>query len=107
MLEAFKRREAEFENKFAHDEEVRFRIQSRRDWLFGLWAAEKLGFKGPVAEAYARGLVHLDIETKGDGEVIEKVRHDFLARGIEYSPNELVCEAKKFWEDARRQIFSH
>jgi hypothetical protein len=107
MLEAFRRRESEFEAKFAHDEELRFNIQSRRDWLLGLWAADKLGFRGPVAEAYARGLVHLDIERRGDGEVIDKVRHDFMARSIPISAQELRMEAKRFWEEARRQLFSH
>lgn len=107
MLEAFKRPEADFECKFAYDQEVRFRIQSRRDWLFGLWAAEKLAFKGPIAEAYARGLVNLHIETKGDGEIINKVRHDLLARGMDYPAPELINQCQKFNEEARKQIFAH
>ena len=46
-------REKAFENKFAHDEELKFRAMARRNKMLGLWAAEKLGKTGEAAEAYA------------------------------------------------------
>ena len=52
-MATFDQRKDAFENKFAHDEELRFKAMARRNKLLGLWAAEKLGKSGADAEAYA------------------------------------------------------
>ena len=48
-MSTFDKREEGFENKFAHDEELRFKARARRNKLVGLWAAEKLGIVGAAA----------------------------------------------------------
>jgi len=53
-MSSFDKRQEGFEKKFAHDEELRFKASARRNKLFGLWAAEKLGKTGTEAETYAR-----------------------------------------------------
>jgi hypothetical protein len=58
------RRDA-FENKFAHDEELKFKATARRNKLLGLWAAEKLGKSGDAADAYAREVIASDFEEAG------------------------------------------
>jgi len=65
-----------FENKFAHDEGLRFRITARRNKLLGLWAAEKLGKSGEAATAYAGEVVAADIEAPGGVGVLRKVVAD-------------------------------
>jgi len=70
-----------YENKFAHDEELRFKAEARRNKLLGLWAAEHLGKTGDEAEAYAREVVLADFEEAGDNDVFRKVRGDFDAAG--------------------------
>ena len=42
----FDKREQAFEQKFAHDEELKFKGLARCNKLVGNWAAEKLGLKG-------------------------------------------------------------
>jgi hypothetical protein len=74
------RRDA-FEKKFAHDADLRFKATARRNKLFGLWAAERLGMSGADAEAYAKSVVLADFEEAGDADVIRKVRKDFEAAG--------------------------
>ena len=54
MPTTFDKREEDFEKKFAHDEELRFKAIARRNKLLGQWAAEKLGLSGAEAEAYAK-----------------------------------------------------
>ena len=54
-MTTFDKREEGFEKKFAHDEELRFKANARRNKLLGLWAAEKLGLSGSAADAYAKG----------------------------------------------------
>src|SRR5256885_696925 len=56
-MTTFDKREEGFEKKFAHDEELRFKANARRNKLLGLWAAEKMGLSGPTADAYAKEVV--------------------------------------------------
>lgn len=78
-MTTFDEREAAFENKFAHDEELRFKAIARRDRLVGMWAAEKLGKTGAEAEAYARAVVSADLKKPGDEDVFRKLRGDLPA----------------------------
>jgi len=65
-----------FEKKFAHDAELKFKAEARRNKLLGLWAAEKLGKSGDEADAYAKEVVMSDFEEAGDEDVYRKVRGD-------------------------------
>src|SRR3954467_9384059 len=73
-MTTFDKREEGFEKKFAHDEELRFKANARRNKMLGLWAAEKLGISGDAAGAYARDVVMSDFEEGGDHDVLKKVR---------------------------------
>ncbi|WP_306118357.1 MULTISPECIES: DUF1476 domain-containing protein [unclassified Roseitalea] len=82
------RRDA-FENKFAHDAELRFKAEARRNRLLGLWAAEKLGKSGDEAAAYAKEVIAADFEEPGEEDVFRKVRGDFDAAGVEQSDHQI------------------
>lgn len=82
-------REKAFENMFAHDQEMKFRAEARRNKLLGQWAAERLGKSGDDAAAYAKTVVIADFEEAGDDDVFRKVRADFDAAGIAISDEEL------------------
>lgn len=75
-MTTFDDREQAFEAKFAHDEEVQFRVQARCNKLLGLWAAEMLGKSGSEAEAYAKTVVTADFEEAGHEDVVRKVAAD-------------------------------
>ena len=64
-------RERDFENRYAHDQELRFRIEARRNKLLGLWAAEKLGKAGEEANAYAQEVIKADFLLPGDDDVFQ------------------------------------
>ena len=53
-MTTFDKREEGFEKKFAHDEELRFKANARRNKLLGLWAAEKMGLSGQNGAPFAR-----------------------------------------------------
>ena len=80
-MTTFDKREEGFEKQFAHDEELRFRANARRNKLLGLWAAEKLGLSGADAEAYAKSVVLADFQEAGDDDVMRKVQADLEAAG--------------------------
>ncbi len=81
-MSSFDDREKAFETKFAHDEEVKFRILARRGKLIGLWAAEKLGKSGEVADDYAKSVLLSDLEVPGDADIIAKLLGDLKPLGV-------------------------
>ena len=103
-MTSFQDRERAEEAKFAHDEEMLFRIQARRNRLLGQWAAERMGLSSAETEAYAKGVVQADFEEAGDEDVIRKLLGDLTSAGIEADEAEirLAMEAKSV--DARRQL---
>lgn len=80
-------REKAFENKFAHDQELRFKAEARRNKLLGLWVAGLIGKED--AEAYAKEVVVADLAEAGDEDVFRKVRADLDAAGLSISDEEL------------------
>jgi hypothetical protein len=87
-MTTFDKREEGFEQKFVHDEDLRFKATARRNKLLGLWAAEKLGLLGESAETYAKEVVASDFEGPGDG-VFRKLRKDFDVKGVQASEAEI------------------
>jgi hypothetical protein len=88
-MSTFDKREEGFEKKFAHDEQLLFKAQARRNKMLGLWAAEKLGKSGADADAYAKTVVIADLEEAGDDDVFRKVRKDFDAAGVDQSDHQI------------------
>jgi hypothetical protein len=88
-MTTFDKREEGFEKQFAHDEELRFKANARRNKYLGLWAAEKLGRSAADADAYAKEVVMADFESAGDADVFRKIRKDFDDKGIAISDHQL------------------
>jgi hypothetical protein len=94
----FDDREKAFENKYAHDAEMQFKAEARRNKLLGLWAAGLLGKTGADADAYAREVVKADFEEAGDEDVYRKLAGDLgdaaSEQEIRTKMLELAAEAK-------------
>ncbi len=103
-MSTFDERDKAFENKFAHDEELQFKAQARRNKLLGLWAAEKLGKSGEDADAYAKEVVMSDFDEPGDDDVLRKVLADFDAAGLGIAREDLRYEMDQLMVQAKRQI---
>ena len=100
----FDDRERAFETKFAHDEDMKFRITARRNRLLGEWAARQMGLTDAESESYAKDVIRADFEEAGDNDVIRKVQGDLTAAGIEID-EDAIAEALRNKEiEARRQI---
>jgi hypothetical protein len=79
-MTTFDDRENAFEAKFAHDSEMQFRAEARRNKLLGLWAAGLMGKSGDEAAAYAIEVVSADFEEAGDEDVVRKVVADLAGK---------------------------
>jgi hypothetical protein len=88
-MSTFDKREEGFENKFAHDEELRFKARARRNKLVGLWAAERLGIAGAAADSYAAKIVAADLDNPNSDSVFSTVRRDFDAKGVAQSDHQI------------------
>jgi len=82
-MTTFDDRERAFEGRFAHDEEMKFRILARRNRLLGEGAARKMGLSPDETEAYAKDVVRADFEEAGDEDVIRKILGDLTAAGVD------------------------
>jgi hypothetical protein len=100
----FEDREQAFENKFGHDEETEFKITGRMAHLFGLWAAEQLGLKGPEAKAYADQAVEIEMSKSGRADLIAQTEKDFKAKNISLSRHRMEREMEEFYQKARKEI---
>ena len=105
-MTTFDERESSFENKFKHDRELQFKVNSRRNRLLGLWAAGQLGIHGDEAEAYAKSVVAADFERPGDQDVVDKLMGDFQARSIDMSEQRLRRQMNELLSTAAAQIKS-
>jgi len=102
--DSFAEREKGFEAKYKLDQEQEFRAQARRNRLFGLWVAQRLGKAGDEAEAYAKTVVAADFTKPGHDDVLEKVTADLDAAGRSVAMDELRAEYDRAFTAARQQV---
>ena len=68
-----------FESKWAHDAELRFKVEARRNRTLGLWAAAQKGLTGQAAEDFTDGVIAADFQEAGDEDVFRKLRSELDA----------------------------
>jgi hypothetical protein len=99
----FNDREKAFENKFAHDAEMQFKADAKRNKLLGLWAAELLGKSSDDATAYALEVVKSNFAEPGQEVVYRKIFDD-----LEDKADEATIRAKmsSLMDQAKSQILT-
>jgi hypothetical protein len=103
-MTTFDDRERAEEAKFAHDEEMMFRIHARRNRLLGQWAAERMKLSPEEADAYAKGVVQLDFEEGGDEDVVRKLLGDLTSAGVDTQEAEVRAALETKQIEARRML---
>jgi len=103
-MTTFDDRERGFETKFAHDQEMMFRITARRNRLLGAWAAKLMGLTAEEADAYGKAVVQADFEEAGDEDVIRKLLGDLTSAGVEMDEARIRAELGEKMIEARRQL---
>ena len=68
-----------FESKWAHDAELRFQVESRRNRALGEWAAAKKGLTGAAVEDFVGSVIAADFQEAGDEDVYRKLRSELDA----------------------------
>lgn len=100
----FDDRDRAFEAKYQRDEEHRFKVQMRRDKLFGEWLGRILGFSKPQTHAYVRSLMEADLYLSGERGILAKVQRDCSERGLEISRHRLEGHLQECRKEAEREL---
>jgi hypothetical protein len=105
-MTTFDEREKGEEAKFHHEQELAFKARARRNHLFGLWAAGRLGLSGDAAENYARDLMAAAFGKHGDEAVLAKIEADFKAKevGVTLDTARIRLELDRCLADAKKQL---
>ncbi len=105
-MTTFADREKEFENRFKHDEEFRFKTTARRNGMLGRWAAQQLGLDAEAAEAYANDLVAVQFQPGGDQRVLDKLVADLAAHDAGITPARISFELDHFAQQAKQELMN-
>lgn len=100
-MTTFEDREHAFEAKYAHDAEMQFKAEARRNKLAGLWAADLMGKTGDAAAAYALEVVQADFEEAGIEDVVRKLAADLAGKA---SADEIRAKLLELLPVAKAQL---
>ena len=100
-MSTFDDRERAYEAKFAHDADLRFKAEARRNRLLGEWAAGLLGKEGEDIRSYAMTVVTADFQSPGDEDVFRKLADDLSGKADEATIRAKMAE---LLDTARRQV---
>ena len=81
-MEKFDERKKSFEKKFAHDEELKFKVASRRNKYLGQWASQKLGYDAEKEKEYIQSVIKADFAEAGDQDVFRKIKEDLKEKNV-------------------------
>jgi hypothetical protein len=81
-MTTFDEREKSYEKKFALDQDLKFKAESRRNKALAEWAGAKMGLSGSDLEDYIKAVRKADLAEKGDDDVFGKVKADLAAKGV-------------------------
>jgi len=103
-MSSFDKREQAFENKFFHDEEMKFKTVARRRKLLGLWAAHQLHKSEEESLEFALEIVRFGIENPKDGAVAKEIQKQLKKGGIELSLEEIELKIKELHIAAEKSL---
>jgi len=98
----FDDREKRFERKFINEQEVQFKINSKRNKLLANWASEILGFNEQQKKNYINEVIKADFEEAGDDDVFRKIKKDLEKKNIQ--DKEIRQKMSEFLDIARKEI---
>jgi len=102
-MSTFDDRQNAFESKFAHDAELQFKVEARRNKLLGLWGADLLGKSGEEITAYVLEVIKSDFEEAGDEDVYRKLFGDI---GDKVDEATIRTKMAEMLAEAKSQILS-
>jgi hypothetical protein len=104
MTGSFEDREKAYEAKWAHDEELHFKVMARRNRHLGQWAAGEMGLSGVQADDYTKATIQAGLIGKGADPVYEKIHTDFAAHKVAHSSHAIHRKMEELFHLASEQV---
>ena len=101
-MSSFEDRKKSFEKKFAHDEELQFKVSAKRNKYLGEWASEILGYNENQKKEYIQSVIKADFAEAGDEDVFRKVKEDLKNHKI--SDGDIRLKMKETLESAKKDF---
>tara|TARA_B100000945_G_scaffold23610_1_gene16649 strand:+ start:521 stop:829 length:309 start_codon:yes stop_codon:yes gene_type:complete len=98
-MDKFDERKKSFEKKYAHDEELKFKVASKRNKYLGQWVSEKLKYDSEKENEYIQEVIKADFQEAGDEDVFRKIKVDLKGHNI--SDEEIRNKMKELYEKAK------
>jgi len=95
-MTTFDERQKSFEKKFAHDQDLKFKAESRRNKMIAEWAAAKLGLPADQVDDYVKAVRKADLAQKGDDDVVAKISKDLSDKGVKVAEDEIRNQLTEF-----------
>ena len=101
-MSSFEERKKSFEKKFAHDEELKFKVDARKNKYIAKWVATILGYNTSQEEEYIQSVIKSDFREAGDSDVFRKIKSDLKNHNI--SDEEIRNKMNEFNEKAKSEF---
>ena len=81
-MSSFEDRKKSFEKKFAHDQELQFKVSARRNKYLGEWVSQILDYNSDQEKEYIQSVIKADFAEAGDEDVFRKIKEDLKDNNI-------------------------
>ena len=81
-MSSFEDRKKSFEKKFAHDQELQFKVSARRNKYLGEWVSQILDYNSDQEKEYIQSVIKADFAEAGDQDVFRKIKEDLKDKNI-------------------------
>ena len=81
-MSSFEDRKKSFEKKFAHDQELQFKVSARRNKYLGEWVSQILNYNSDQEKEYIQSVIKADFAEAGDEDVFRKIKEDLKDKNI-------------------------
>ena len=81
-MSSFEDRKKSFEKKFAHDQELQFKVSARRNKYIGEWVSQILNYNSDQEKEYIQSVIKADFAEAGDEDVFRKIKEDLKEKNI-------------------------
>ena len=102
-MSSFEDRKKSFEKKFAHDQELQFKVSARRNKYLGEWVSQILNFNSDQEKEYIQSVIKADFAEAGDQDVFRKIKEDLKEKNI--SDEDLRNKMDELNEKAKTDLY--
>ena len=81
-MSTFEDRKKSFEKKFAHDQELKFKVDARKNKYIAQWVSKILGYDQEKEKSYIQSVIKADFQEAGDEDVFRKIKVDLKDHNI-------------------------